>query len=56
MTVRNAHNKKFRIVQPKKIVPVIINETAEDRMAAGAENVTIDLKRMRKNAEMRRKK
>ncbi|MDE5855208.1 MAG: Mu transposase C-terminal domain-containing protein, partial [Ruminococcus sp.] len=58
MTVRRAQamkNKKFRIVQPTKIVPVIVNETAEERMAVGAENVTIDPKRMIRNAEMRKK-
>lgn len=49
---------KFHIQQPKNIMIVTVNEEApQERMAAGAESITIDinLKRMRKNAEMRRK-
>lgn len=59
MTVRKSQAEKdddFRIIQPKRIVPVIVNEEPEERMAVGAEDVTIDLGRMIKNAELRRNK
>lgn len=46
---------KFNIQQPKNITVVTMNEESHERMAAGAENITIDPKRMRKNAEMRKK-
>lgn len=49
---------KFHIQQPKNIMIVTVNEESQqERMAAGSENITIDInpKRMRKNAEMRRK-
>ncbi len=58
MTVRKAQAEKdgnFRINQPTRIVPVIVNEEPEERMAAGAENVVIDMKKIRKNSEMRKK-
>ena len=52
------HNDgKFNIQQPKNIIVVTVNEEPEEeRMAVGAENVTIDLGRMIKNAELRRNK
>ncbi len=59
MTVRKAQVEKdenFRIVQPKRIIPVIVNEEPqEERIAVGAENVIIDMKKIRKNSEMRKK-
>ncbi|MDE6426405.1 MAG: Mu transposase C-terminal domain-containing protein [Ruminococcus sp.] len=36
-------DEKFRIIQPKRIVPIMVNEEPENRMAVGAECVTIDL-------------
>ena len=50
------HNKgKFNIHQTKYIVPVIVNEESEERMAVGAEYVEIDLEKMTKNSEKRKK-
>lgn len=49
---------KFNIQQPKNIIVVTANEESQqERMAAGAENVKIEInpKRMRRNAEMRKK-
>ncbi len=49
---------KFNIKQPKNIIVVTANEESQqERMAAGAENVKIEInpKRMRRNAGMRRK-
>lgn len=48
---------KFNVQLPKNIVIVTANEEPpEERMAVGAEDVTIDLGRMIKNAESRRNK
>lgn len=48
---------KFNVQLPKNIIIVTANEEPQkERMAAGAEDVTIDLGRMIKNAESRRKK
>ncbi|MDE6798537.1 MAG: Mu transposase C-terminal domain-containing protein, partial [Ruminococcus sp.] len=58
MTVRKAQYRKdnnFSIQHPNKIVPVIINEEYEELMVAGSENITIDLDKMTRNAEMRKK-
>ncbi|MCM1314138.1 MAG: Mu transposase C-terminal domain-containing protein [Prevotella sp.] len=58
MTVRKAQYRKdndFSIQHPKKIIPVIINEEHEELMAAGSESITIDLDKMTKNAETRKK-
>ncbi|MDE6035990.1 MAG: Mu transposase C-terminal domain-containing protein [Ruminococcus sp.] len=58
-TVRKAQAEKdenFRIIQPKRIVPVMVNEEPEERMAVGTECVTIDLDKMNRNAKNRRKK
>ena len=58
MTVRKAQAEKdenFCIIQPKRIVPVIVNEEPAERIAVGAENVVIDMKKIRKNSEMRKK-
>ncbi|MDE5772380.1 MAG: Mu transposase C-terminal domain-containing protein [Ruminococcus sp.] len=58
MTVRKAQAEKdgnFRIIQPKRIVPIMVNEEPEERMAVGAESVVIDMKKIRKNSEMRKK-
>lgn len=46
---------KFNIQYPKNITIVTANEEPQERMAVGAENVTIDLEKMRKNAEKRKK-
>ncbi|MDE6781628.1 MAG: DDE-type integrase/transposase/recombinase [Ruminococcus sp.] len=47
---------KFNIQQPKNIIVVTANEEPpEERMAAGAENVIIDMKKIRKNSEMRKR-
>lgn len=60
MTVRKAQNaksEKFRIEMPTNIIPVRMGEELpEQRTAAGAENecVIIDLKKMRRNSEMRK--
>ena len=62
ITVRKSQaekDEKFCIVQPKIIVPVMLNEEPEQvRMAVGAEclPVRIDFEKMLKNAENRRKK
>ena len=57
MTVRKSQSEDFQINMPKRIVPVIVNEEPQEkRMAVGAEDVTIDLGRMIKNAESRRNK
>ena len=59
MNVRKAQtekDEKFQILQAKCIVPVMVNEEPEERMAVGAECVTIDLEKMNRNAENRRKK
>ncbi|MDE5883986.1 MAG: DDE-type integrase/transposase/recombinase [Oscillospiraceae bacterium] len=55
LSIQNAG--KFHIQLPKNIIVVTTNEEFESRMAAGLENITVDInpKRMRKNAEMRRK-
>lgn len=53
--IAKQNSGKFNIQMPKNITLVTVNEEPEERMAVGAENVTIDLKRMRKNAEMRKK-
>ncbi|MDE6834182.1 MAG: Mu transposase C-terminal domain-containing protein [Ruminococcus sp.] len=58
ITVRKAQyrkDNKFCIQPPKKIVPVIINEESEKLMVAGSENIIIDLDKMTRNAEMRKK-
>lgn len=48
---------KFNVQLPKNIIIVTANEeTQEERMAVGAEDVTIDFGRMIKNAESRRNK
>lgn len=48
---------KFNIQQPQNIIIVTVNEESQqERMAVGAEDVTIDLGRMLKNAESRRNK
>lgn len=48
---------KFNIQQPQNIIIVTVNEESQqERMAAGAEDFTIDLGRMIKNAESRRNK
>ncbi|MDE6501132.1 MAG: DDE-type integrase/transposase/recombinase [Ruminococcus sp.] len=50
------HNKgKFNIHKTKYIVPVIVNDESEERMAVGAEYVEIDLEKMTKNSEKRKK-
>ncbi len=49
-------DENFYINQPKRIVPVIVNEEpAEERMAVGAEYVDINMKRIKRNSEMRKK-
>ncbi len=58
MTVRKSQaekNEDFRIIQPKRIVPIMADEEPEERMAVGAESVVIDMKKIRKNSEMRKK-
>ncbi|MDE6672771.1 MAG: Mu transposase C-terminal domain-containing protein, partial [Ruminococcus sp.] len=60
-TVRKAQaekDEKFRIIQPKRIVPVMVNEEPEERMAVGAEciGVPVNMETMNKNAKNRRKK
>ena len=58
MTVRKAQYRKdnhFSIQHPNKIIPVIINEEYQGLMVAGSENVTIDLDKMTKNSERRKK-
>lgn len=58
MTVRKSQSEDFQINMPKRIVPVIVSEEPEEeRMAVGAENVIIDIdpKRIKRNAEMRKK-
>ena len=61
MSIRKAEqnrNEKFRIELPKNIIPVTVNEPLpeQEKKAAGAENtVVIDLDKMRRNAEMRKK-
>ena len=58
MTVRKSQAEKdenFCINQPKRIVPVIVNEEPAERIAIGAECVTIDLEKMTKNSEKRKK-
>lgn len=58
MTVRKSQSEDFQINTPKRIIPVIVNEEPlEERMAVGAENVIIDIdpKRIKRNAEMRKK-
>ena len=48
---------KFNVQLPKNIIIVTANEEPQkERMAVGAEDVTIDLGRMIKNAESRRNK
>lgn len=48
---------KFNIQQPQNIIIVTVNEESQqERMAVGAEDFTIDLGRMIKNAESRRNK
>lgn len=60
MTVRKAQaakSEKFRIEMPTNIIPVRMGEELpEQRAAAGAENecVIIDLKKMRRNSELRK--
>ncbi len=47
---------KFNIRQPKNIIVVTVNEEpAEERMAVGAEYVDINMKRIKRNSEMRKK-
>ena len=55
--ISSQNTGKFHIQPPKNIIIVTTNEEPESRMVAGSENITIDInpKRMRKNAEMRRK-
>lgn len=58
MEVRKAQAEKdenFHIIQPKRITFVTLNEEPEELMAVGAECVTIDLEKMTKNSEMRKK-
>ncbi|MDE7365145.1 MAG: Mu transposase C-terminal domain-containing protein [Ruminococcus sp.] len=53
--IASQNTGKFNIQQPKNITIVTANEEPEERMAAGAENIVIDRKKMIKNAEMRKK-
>ena len=58
MTVRKAQarrNEDFNIKHPKRIVPVIVNEEMENVTKKISENVVIDLEKMTKNSEMRKK-
>jgi len=57
MTVRKARanrDNNFIINMPRNIIPVMANEEPEQRMAVGAESVTIDLKKMRRNSALRK--
>lgn len=58
ITVRKNQSEEFNIKTPKRIIPVIINEESpmEEQMAVGSESsIVIDVKKIRKNAEMRKK-
>ncbi|MDE6539072.1 MAG: Mu transposase C-terminal domain-containing protein [Ruminococcus sp.] len=58
MTVRKAQARRdedFNIEHPKRIVPVIVNEEPENITHTGSESVVIDLEKMTKNSEMRKK-
>ncbi|MDE5772091.1 MAG: Mu transposase C-terminal domain-containing protein [Ruminococcus sp.] len=53
--IASRNTGKFNIQQPKNIIVVTADEEAEERMAVGAESVVIDMKKIRKNSEMRKK-
>lgn len=54
--ISNQNAGKFNIQLPKNIIVVTANEELpEERIAVGAESVTIDMKKIRKNSEMRKK-
>lgn len=56
MAVRKSQDEEFRINMPKRITFVTANEEPlEERLAAGAESVTIDLEKMTKNSQERKK-
>lgn len=46
---------KFKIQMPKNIEIITTIEPQEERMAVGSESVIIDMKKIRKNSEMRKK-
>ncbi len=54
--IASQNAEKFNVQLPKNIIIVTANEESqEERMATGAENVVIDMKKIRKNSEMRKK-
>lgn len=58
MTVRKAQARRdsdFNIEHPKRIVPVIVNEKPENITETVTESVVIDLEKMTRNSEMRKK-
>ena len=59
MSVRRAHKNKdlFKIEMPTNIIPIRADEPTIEQLekAAGAETVTIDIHKMNRNTEKRKK-
>lgn len=51
---RAARDERFRVLMPKKIIPLQANEKTQELIATGTEGIVIDLNKMSRNAEKRK--